>query len=195
MFDALADLLAWKLTLHGVKSSGKTTIAVSQAGAPYSRYRAGTRVKLSRISGHRDGDTPTCPASVLYRHLPRLRQVVGRRVIDIGSLTFALQSSTPGSVTVAGVLASEPEPIPRVAVDVERRSTTRGPATLATATTNADGTWSAQVPLTDNADLRAVFRGDGVRPAVVSPGLLATVPPQVTLTPSTQLALPGGVVD
>src|SRR3954469_9639343 len=195
MFDALAGLLAWKLTLHGVKSSGKTTIAVSQAGAPYSRYRAGTRVKLNRISGHRDGDTTTCPGSGMYRQLPRLRQVVGRRVTDIGSLTFALQSSTPGSVTVAGGLASEPGPIAGVAVDIERRSTTRGPATLATATTNSDGTWSAQVPLTDNADLRAVFRGDGVHPAVVSPGILATVPPQITLSASAQLTVPGGVVD
>src|SRR4051812_23694617 len=111
MFDALAHLLAWKLTLHGVEAVGKTSVAVSRAGAPYSRYRAGTPVRLNRISGHRDGDTTTCPGSGMYRQLPRLRQVVTGLVTDIGSLTLQLQATAPCSGTGGGVLGRSGRPV------------------------------------------------------------------------------------
>src|SRR3954453_4790158 len=106
MFDALAQLLAWKLSVHGVELPGRTTVHVTPQGAPYSRYRANARVTLNRISGHRDADTTACPGNGTYRQLPRLRQRVRTLGGTLSSLTFQLDEAGPGSVTVSGVLAT-----------------------------------------------------------------------------------------
>jgi hypothetical protein len=193
-FDALSQLLAWKLALHGIELPGTTIVQVTRAGAPYSRYRAGARVRLNRLSGHRDADTTSCPGSGMYRQLPRLRQRVRGLLGPVGSLGLASQATMPGSITAGGVLASQGTPIAGALIEIQRRSTTRGPTTLGTATTDANGAWSATVPLPRNADLRAVYRGDAEHPAVVSPGLAATVPPQLALSAATQEAAPGSVI-
>lgn len=66
--------------------------------------------------------------------------------------------------------------------------------TIASATTDLNGAWSAIVPVAAKAPLRAVYRGDVEHPAVVSPGLTALVPPQIALTATTQQAPPGTVI-
>jgi N-acetylmuramoyl-L-alanine amidase len=194
-FDALAHLLAWKLSIHGLELPGTTVVQVSKDGAPYSRYRAGARVTLNRIAGHRDGDATTCPGSGMYRQLPRLRQVAQQLAGTPSALSLQIAGSAPGSVTVAGGLASAGTAIAGATVEIQRRSTAAGPRTLATTTTNPDGGWSAVLPLTTNAPLRAVFRGDDAHAAVVSPGVDALVPPQVTLTAAAPLVPPGGVIE
>jgi uncharacterized protein with LGFP repeats len=194
-FDALSHLLAWKLSLHGVELPGNVTVRVTSQGAPYSRYRAGSRVRLNRIAGHRDADTTSCPGTGMYRQLPRLRQVVRGLAGTVGSLSLQGQAAQPGSVTVGGSLTAGGAPVGGAVVEVQRRSTTKGDTTLATATTSPDGSWSATVPLASNSLLRAVFRGDAGHPAVVSSGIYATVPPQLTLTAATQITTPGGVID
>jgi hypothetical protein len=193
-FDALARLLAWKLSLHGVALPGAVTVQVSSQGAPYSRYRAGAHVRLNRISGHRDADTTTCPGAGMYRQLPRLRQAVRRLAPEVGALTLVGQAGAPGSVTVAGSLAEAAAPIAGAPVEVQRRSTTAGPTTLATATTDQNGVWAAAVPLAKNAELRAVYRGDGQHSAIVSRGIVAVVPPIIALSAATTQAPPGAVV-
>jgi hypothetical protein len=194
-FEALTRLLAWKLALHGVEAQGKVTVEVTRAGAPYSRYRAGSRVRLNRVSGHRDADTTTCPGAGMYRQLPRLRQVVRRLAGTVGSLTLQNDGAAPGSATVAGLLSAGGLPVAGATVGVQRRSTTRGPTTLATATTDQNGAWSVPVPLAQNADLRAIYRGDAQYSAVVSPGVIVVVPPQIALTAATQQATPGAVIE
>ena len=194
-FDTLARLLAWKLALHGVEVPGKVTVQVTRTGAPYSRYRAGARVRLNRISGHRDADTTTCPGAGMYRQLPRLRQSVRRLIGTVGSLTLQNLGNAPGTAAVGGLLSAGGIPIAGASVEIQRRSTTRGPSTLGTATTDESGGWSAAVPLAQNAELRAVYRGDTQHPAVVSAGVVALVPPQIALTAATQQASPGAVVD
>ena len=194
-FDALARLVAWKLALHGVAIPGKVTVEVTRQGAPYSRYRAGARVRLNRISGHRDGDTTSCPGAGMYRQLPRLRQTVRRLAPAVGALTLMNQAAAPGTITVAGALSEAGSPIAGATVEVERRSTTRRPTSLAVATTDQDGAWAVAVPVPQNAELRAVYRGDADHPAVVSPGLLAVVPPQIALAAAVAQAPPGGVID
>ena len=57
--EALARLIGWKLTLHGVPVQGQVT--VTSAGGSSNRYRSGTPVTFERISGHRDGDSTSCP--------------------------------------------------------------------------------------------------------------------------------------
>jgi hypothetical protein len=49
------------------------------------------------------------------------------------------------------------------------------------------------VPLAANAELRAIYRGDLAHSAVVSAGVIATVPPQITLTSPAQQGVPGSV--
>jgi hypothetical protein len=194
-FEALSHLLAWKLSIHGVELPGTTTVQVTAAGAPYSRYRAGSNVTLNRLAGHRDADTTECPGNGMYRQLPRLRQSVRRLAGTVNSLTLELTQSVPGAVAVNGVLTSAGVPISGAAIEVQRRSTTLGAQTIATATTNLDGTWSATTPLPANALLRAIFRGDPLHAAAVSPGVGAFVPTQVGLTATTQQVSPGGVIE
>ena len=52
--DALARLIGWKLSMHGVPTQGSVTVV--SAGGPSNRYASGTPVTLERICGHRDGD-------------------------------------------------------------------------------------------------------------------------------------------
>jgi hypothetical protein len=193
-FDTLANLLAWKLALHGIELPGTITVTVSPYGAPYSRYRAGSHVHLNRISGHRDADATSCPGSGMYRQLPRLRQVVEGRLGTVSRLSLQLQVATPGNVTVGGLLADDLGPIAGLPVEVQRHSTTKPPVPLATATTNPDGTWAIQLPVAKAEQLRAVFRGDPSHAAAVAPNLSAITPPEVTLAAATQQTSPGGVI-
>ena len=106
----LQRLLAWKLSLHGVPVSGHTTLEVDPADAFYTRYRGGTRVRLPRIAGHRDGCTTDCPGEDLYLHLPVVRanvaRAVGRQVglslgFDMGQDVVAAEYLQLASTTLA----------------------------------------------------------------------------------------------
>jgi hypothetical protein len=192
-FDALAELVAWKLAIHGLAVPGRTTVQVTSTGAPYSRYRAGSRVSLDRVSGHRDADLTSCPGNVMYRRLPRLRQVVSTLAPSVSSLSATPVPAPPHSIALAGVLTADGLPIADGVIELQRR-TARGPRTIATTTTAADGSWTAAGPAEENASLRAVYRGDVFRSAVVSPPVTAGVAPLITLAADTQQVAPGGVV-
>ena len=69
--DALARLIGWKLSLHGVPVQGRSRSPRPAARA--TATRSGTPVTLERISGHRDGDSTSCPGDVLYGQLADLR--------------------------------------------------------------------------------------------------------------------------
>src|SRR5919204_5901495 len=59
---AVAQLLGWKMSLHGVPCEGGLTVI--SGGGSLNRYSAGTPVAMQRISGHRDGDKTSCPGDV-----------------------------------------------------------------------------------------------------------------------------------
>jgi hypothetical protein len=67
--DALVKLLAWRLDVAHVDPAA--TVVYKSGGN--SKFRAGTRVKLNDISGHRDTYLTECPGSALYRLLPTIR--------------------------------------------------------------------------------------------------------------------------
>jgi hypothetical protein len=104
--SALEELLAWKLSLHGVPSQGRVVVKVNPAGASYSKYPADARVALPRIAGHRDADTTDCPGNVLYGELPAIRTGVRRLAPNPTRATLALTvpSVAPGTPTT-------PEPV------------------------------------------------------------------------------------
>jgi hypothetical protein len=192
-FDALSKLLAWKLSLHGISVPGKVTVEVTRTGAPYSRYPAGSRVRLDRISGHRDADATSCPGSALYRQLPRLRQTVRRLAGAVSVLTARSAPAGPGAAAATGVLTAAGAPIPGAMIELQQR-TARGLTTIAGATTAEDGTWSAGAAVAKNASLRALYRGDAAHSAVVSLPVDVVVAPQITLVAAAQQVAPAGVI-
>lgn len=109
--SALQRLLAWKLALHGTASQGRVVVRVNPAGASYSKYRAGARVSLPRIAGHRDADSTDCPGDALYAQLPAVRRTVARLSGDPLSLTLALQApAAPAEPAPSAPAPSEPAP-------------------------------------------------------------------------------------
>lgn len=69
MINSLKKLLAWKLDVHHVPAVG--TVVMTSGGS--TRYSAGTKVKLNRISGHRDTSQTACPGSKVYYQLGSIR--------------------------------------------------------------------------------------------------------------------------
>jgi hypothetical protein len=71
----LAQLLGWKMSLHGVPCEGGLTVL--SGGGDLNRYVAGRPVSFQRICGHRDGDKTECPGNALYSQLPAIRAAAG----------------------------------------------------------------------------------------------------------------------
>jgi hypothetical protein len=66
--DAIARLIAWRLDIAHVDPVTSTTVTSSGS----ERFRAGTRVVLRNVSGHRDTGLTSCPGTVLYGRLNAL---------------------------------------------------------------------------------------------------------------------------
>lgn len=70
---ATARLLRWKLPHHGVPTRGH--VRLTSRGGDLNPHPRGERVRLKRISGHRDAGSTACPGSRLYRQLRRVRRL------------------------------------------------------------------------------------------------------------------------
>jgi hypothetical protein len=178
--DALARLIGWKLSVHGVPTTGE--VVVVSAGGETNRYPAGTPVTFQRISGHRDGNNTSCPGNVLYTQLDQLRtaaaqfagpaagitiyapkEVRGVKTVEIsGSLRFPDGSSSDGAPLTV-------EYLPAVAGAAWR--------TVATAVASFDGSWRASAELPGSGSLRAVS------------GQLASPPRKITVLARLNLTL------
>ena len=195
--NSLARILAWKLSVHGTPARGRVT--VTSAGGPSTRHRYGERVKVNRISGHRDVDLTSCPGAALYRRLPALRRRVARLQDGVSRLEIA---AAAGEVPYgSGVGVSGRLTVPRgtavpEGAPIELRSFRNGRETLLTTTTaGPDGTWSAELPpLTRSQLVRAVFLGDDTRPGVVSAFAHVGVLPQIDLAVSPTFTTAGSAV-
>lgn len=183
--SALEQLLAWKLSLHGVPALGRVTVQVNPADAFYTPFAPGARVSLPRIAGHRDGDSTDCPGNAFYPQLPALRPRINTLAGNPARITLtapAKPSAASAPVPVSGRLTDlHGAPIAGAPVEVQRFSASpSGPreTTVATATTGADGRWSAAVALKRRALLRALHRP---APAAVSDLVAISVPAAITL--------------
>jgi len=188
--DALAHVLAWKLSLSGVPAEGK--VGVISNGGPNTPFRAGTPVTVNRISGHRDVDSTACPGSALYAQLPQLRQQVAALEGPVsqlslttpnGVLTFPQQLVLTGKLTPPSGLA-----IPAGATVQIQDRLAAGGRTVATLPLGPDGSYSGSLPLVHNTIVRALYTGDGTLPRVAAAPVRAFVVPVVTL----QAAPPAG---
>lgn len=75
--QAVADVAAWKLGLHGVDPEAKVTLtAAGDTGV----WKKGDQATLNTVSGHRDGFATLCPGATLYSALPEIRRAAGASV-------------------------------------------------------------------------------------------------------------------
>jgi hypothetical protein len=191
---AMADLLSWKLGVHGVPVTGQVTL--TSAGGSANRYPSGAQVTFERISGHRDGGKTECPGQALYEQLPQLRELAYQRGGETYDIAVPNGGAQPqGSVTLAALSTAllYPEPARltgslsgggQVWVQVAA-----GPAyrTVARVDPAPDGRWSVELPLTRGHTLRALqVLSDGTHGAAsgdvavsLTPALTASAPRRV----------------
>jgi hypothetical protein len=177
--EALEQLLAWKLSLHGVPARGEVRVEVNPADAFYTPFRPGQHVLLPRIAGHRDGDLTDCPGDAFYHRLPSVRPRVAALAGPLSQLTVAPAGVVAGpgeTVMLRGRLLVGGAGVGGAAIAVQA---VVGRRTLARVTTDASGRWSASVMAERNVLLRALH---AARPAVVSDVVDIGVAPVITLT-------------
>jgi N-acetylmuramoyl-L-alanine amidase len=193
--DALARLIGWKLSLHGVPVLGEVTL--SSMGGADNRYRSGTDVVFQRVSGHRDGDATSCPGNALYGQLGTLRTRANGYSGPINGITVTTSAYQRGArpVALAGVLHFADGSSPAGAT-LSIEYTTAGSAwtPVASAPCGADGAWTASAVLPSSGSIRAVFAGDATRPPVQSPAVPVTVVPALSLTSATRRTTAGGSI-
>ena len=66
---ALVKLISWKFGVHNVNPTKITTL-ISKGSE---KWPEGTQVSLHPVSGHRDGQSTSCPGEACYRRLPSYR--------------------------------------------------------------------------------------------------------------------------
>jgi hypothetical protein len=189
----LSQLLGWKLSLHGVPTEG--TVVVPSGGGSSNRFPAGTPVTLNRISGHRDGDSTSCPGDALYAQLPEVRRratalagpVAGGQVtlaVAAPNVPYGQPAAFAGIVTRPGGVAAAGEPV------ALQKRTSRGTwVTVARATAALDGTWATDVPWRRSGQVRARAAGTSSKVASV-----AVVPTINLRTPRSRRVRAGGLL-
>jgi len=183
---ATAELLAWKLSLHGAPVAGQVT--VTSGGGASNRYAAGTPVTFERISGHRDANATECPGGLLYSQLGEIRAQAAVLAPQFGgprSTGLTLQAGDrtldfPQAAQLSGRLTA-PDGVALGGTSVSlQMAGSSGFFTTRRATTNPDGTWSAALPTSYSRTLRAVARrSDGS--LVTSKQLRIGVAPRISV--------------
>src|SRR3954452_17624930 len=185
--DAIANLIRWKLPLHGAPTQGAVTL--TSGGGSLNRYEAGMPVTLDRISGHRDGDATSCPGDALYAQLPDIRNRVGdvqpvqpaqaRTRLDVALTPGAVTS--PQQATVSGALRQiDGQSVANVPVDVQAYGSSGWRSTWH-ATTGSDGGFRLDIGARLSHQIRVRFAGDDVRLGAVSRSMLLKVVPELKL--------------
>jgi uncharacterized protein with LGFP repeats len=78
MLDAVADIIAWKLSLYGVDPRGTTQL--TSGGGGTSRYAAGAVVTLPTVFAHRDVGSTACPGRYAFARMDDVRSRVAAQV-------------------------------------------------------------------------------------------------------------------
>ncbi|MGH1503721.1 MAG: DUF4214 domain-containing protein [Acidimicrobiales bacterium] len=124
VIDAVADLGAWKLGLHGVDPLGEVWLKSRTSATTGLRFADGTWVRVPTIVGHRDLGLTSCPGSRFYPSLPAIRAAIAtdrslavdfpsRQPLDSGPAVLAVDAqgrlrpagaaeTPPSSLTVGG---------------------------------------------------------------------------------------------
>jgi hypothetical protein len=181
--DALARVIGWKLTVHGVPVQGEIT--VTSAGGATNRYPAGTPHTFERISGHRDGNNTSCPGDSLYAQLADLRTLAAKYAGFTTGLSVYATEEVRGvkPVDVSGSLVfPDSSPPGGVAIDVQYKAWRGDWQSVGTAVTTPDGSWRTDVAFPRTGQMRAVFAGDAARGPLTSAQRRILVLPRVNLS-------------
>jgi hypothetical protein len=183
--DALARLIGWKLSVHGIPTDGEVTVI--SAGGPTNRYPSGTPVTFQRISGHRDGNNTSCPGDVLYTQLDQLRTAAAQFAGPTPGLTVYAPRQVRGvrPIEASGYLRfPDGSSAAGATVSLEFLPAVGGAdwRTIATAVAGADGSWSATVTLRAGGSLRSTFAGDAARAPLASAPRGVTVLARLNIT-------------
>jgi hypothetical protein len=174
--NALQRLLAWKLSLHGVPTSGRVTVEVNPADAFYTPFKPGAHVSLPRVAGHRDGDSTGCPGDALYGHLPAVRsqvQALAKSPLRLSLKASAAKVRRGTPVLLYGTLRRlNGAPVPGATIELQQISAVGAETTFQRVTTNAAGGFSATLTPQHNTRVRALRRA---APAAVSDSTLVVV--------------------
>ena len=181
--DAIARLVGWKLSLHGVPAEGAVT--VTSAGGESNRYPSGTPVTFQRVSGHRDGNATACPGDVLYGQLPDLRIRAAQYAGPLAGVTVRAAATTLRGVTSAALSGAlrfaDGSSADGAPVDILYATGGSAFSPIATVRCAADGQWSTTVDLPHTGTIRARFPGDATRAPLESGSLKITVVPSLAL--------------
>jgi hypothetical protein len=180
---AIANLLGWKLGLHGVPAEGRVSL-VSGGGAT-NRYPSGAQATFQRIAGHRDANATACPGDGLYGQLEQLRAMVKPgppRAATATSATAARRNVVYGQKAVLrlGLTAAAGTPLGRrrVGVQVLGRLGWRNRHSVST---DGAGRAETRLRIASNRTVRARYAGEaGLLPSTSAPVAFG-VRPQVTV--------------
>jgi hypothetical protein len=191
---AIAQLLGWKLSLHGVPCEGQ--VVITSGGGPLNRYGNGTQVTLQRISGHRDGDSTDCPGNALYAQLPELRQrsagLAAPVVVTDGRVT--LNPTDPAieygadAVFAGAVVRPDSTAGAGEVVALQKRGARGTWVTVARTTAGSDGAWQVRLPWRRGGAVRA--HAAGISSKVANVG----VTPRLQVRPASKRVAAGGGV-
>lgn len=167
--SALERLLAWKLSLHGVPTTGRVTVVVDPADAFYTPFKPGAHVSLPRVAGHRDGDSTGCPGDALYGYLPTMRprvHALARSPLRLSLWTSGAKVRSGAPVVVYGALKRlSGAPVPGAMIELQQITAGGAETTLQRLTTNSGGGFSATLTPQRTVRVRALHRA---APAAVS---------------------------
>jgi hypothetical protein len=97
--NAVAEIVAWKLSLYGVDPRGTTVL--TSGGGGTAKYAAGTRVTLPTIFAHRDVGSTVCPGQYGYARMGEIRDRVNALVGAVGR-TLLRTPESPAVYVVSG---------------------------------------------------------------------------------------------
>jgi hypothetical protein len=189
--QATAELLAWKLSLHGAPVDG--TVEVISAGGPTNRYAAGRPVIFERIAAHRDADRTSCPGDALFfAQLPEIRARAAALaphfqflpppgVVTLQAADRTLEYPQPAQLS-GRATSADGAPLANAPISVQIAAG-RGFVTVGRTATGADGAWATELQTQYSRSLRAVARLPAGVP-VGSPTVDLQVAPRLTLRAS-----------
>lgn len=99
-------VLAWQAYRYGLDATGRTTLVTGASSGTGTRAKAGTKVRVPVILGHRHTNVTSCPGTHLAAKLPAIRTDVKKRVAAAraryGKVTPALRApvAVPAAATV-----------------------------------------------------------------------------------------------
>jgi hypothetical protein len=185
---ATAELLAWKLSLHGAPVTG--SVEVTSAGGPMNRHPDGSRVTFARIASHRDADRTSCPGDALFAQLPEIRAQAAALAPQYvflpppGAVTLQAADTTldyPQPAEVSGrVTAADGRALADVPVALQYAGAF-GFFAAGQTWTDPDGEWVTQLQTQSSRSVRAMAQLPGGA-RVTSATVALQVAPRLTLS-------------